>query len=1080
VIIALKNQSVQDSVQISPIRLKVTTTSTDTVVQISFATYSKFKFVTNPNTPTGAYPITKIGGPVPVDSARVSSAGDTLYVYLRSVSGGGTDSLEISGVFVKAYRTQASYLDTTRDSLTYAIGSFSTNAGTKLFILRPGPTYQPEWDPSIGKQYYGRRRLVILVVHRTGKLELRDFDLVTVTTDVTTVPTLSPVLASNPATPGNGQFINVSIQTPRQPGQITYTNIAYTKAEAIKVKATIGDQDHISPATVYVYADTIAKILVSPLAPTPRTAGDTIRFTITGLDKFDNPVDGTPSGVKKERIYAKEIQGGGGYFYTWSNAEYVSGDTFRFASVGLNRMILVYASSRYYAGPVRLIFQGMDSTGAKKTPVVEVSFTVNPGAAATVNLFADTVNQLKDTLQMVVNKTKKIYAEVRDQYGNHIDAGLSGTGVTFYVDSAYHGAVSSASGSVVDIGGKKYWAVDYTAPTKSNTFDNKDPNARGFYVVRVKLNATNSIDSLRVIAKSDFPTLVKAYAIPDSTVEASDSTYSSATIVTVVDTSWDQYGNPSVGYTLKHSVIGTGGFRRGTATSGKVPLVADSLIKTGSGSGTTRGDAGIVKDLIYVSGPRAGKDTIVISYGTTVLARIPITVTPSSLAKVKFDARRIDATAGQTVYTNLELRDQFDNHINAASSDSQNVTLTLVRGNGTILNSGKPVSITSDKKLRIGYTTYALAPDTAVIRAVLGSATPDTVWIYTVLPGGLASYGVTTARTSAFVGDSVKITFEAKDSAGNRIYTYNARGWKVVVSGDTSAPGFRVNDFYVSGWDTGKASPKYFRKKVDPATLTVFLPDSIFKNGTANLYFRSNKASSGLVLTLVDTAKNVSASSASIKWLPLGVVKYKVIPDSLRYTIISFPRNIGYKVWPLDTYDNLNTDSARTVNIATNVGNEVDVGSNPKFVKGLSAFTAQVVRGGALYTTGLVLYAYDAVSPSIFGVSDTIRFNILVKVEQDNAEIPKEFALYQNYPNPFNPATEIKFDIPKESHVKIVIYDITGKEVRTLVDEVVKPGAYRILWDGTDNSGNKVTSGIYFYRMIAGSYVSVKKMVLIK
>jgi hypothetical protein len=262
--------------------------------------------------------------------------------------------------------------------------------------------------------------------------------------------------------------------------------------------------------------------------------------------------------------------------------------------------------------------------------------------------------------------------------------------------------------------------------------------------------------------------------------------------------------------------------------------------------------------------------------------------------------------------------------------------------------------------------------------------------------------------------------------------------------------------------------------------LTVFLPDSIFKNGTANLYFRSNKASSGLVLTLVDTAKNVSNSSASIKWLPLGVAKYKVIPDSLTYTILSFPRNIGYKVWPLDTYDNLNTDSARTVNIATNVGDEVNVGSNPKFVKGLSAFTAQVVRGGALYTTGLVLYAYDAVNPSIFGVSDTIRFNILVKVEQDNAEIPKEFALYQNYPNPFNPATEIKFDIPKESHVKIVIYDITGKEVKTLVDEVVKPGAYRILWDGTDNSGNKVTSGIYFYRMIAGSYVSVKKMVLIK
>jgi hypothetical protein len=309
--ISLQNRdlALQDSVQISPIRLEVTTTSTDTVAQISFATSPKFKFVRNPNTPTGAYPITKIGGPVPVDSARVSSDGDTLYVYLRSVSGGGTDSLEISGVFVKAIVSTASYDGTTKDSLTYAIGASSANVGTKLFILLPGPTYKPVWITTASATVDAGSNFV----GSGWVLELRDF-FDNRTTDRTTVPTLSPVLASNPATPGNGLLIDVSIQTPRQPGQITYTNIAYTKKEAIKVKATIGSQSDISTASVTVNADTIAKILVSPLAPTPITAGGFVTFTITGLDKFDNPVDGTPSGTTAERILVKEVTGWRRYF----------------------------------------------------------------------------------------------------------------------------------------------------------------------------------------------------------------------------------------------------------------------------------------------------------------------------------------------------------------------------------------------------------------------------------------------------------------------------------------------------------------------------------------------------------------------------------------------------------------------------------------------------------------------------------------------------------------------------------------------------------------------------------------------
>ncbi|MBI2419037.1 MAG: C-GCAxxG-C-C family protein [Ignavibacteriales bacterium] len=91
------------------------------------------------------------------------------------------------------------------------------------------------------------------------------------------------------------------------------------------------------------------------------------------------------------------------------------------------------------------------------------------------------------------------------------------------------------------------------------------------------------------------------------------------------------------------------------------------------------------------------------------------------------------------------------------------------------------------------------------------------------------------------------------------------------------------------------------------------------------------------------------------------------------------------------------------------------------------------------------------------------------------------FALSQNYPNPFNPSTKIQFSIPETEKVKVAIYDIQGKLVRSLVDyELYQPGNYELNWDGRDNSGQKVTSGIYFTKMRAGKFAQTKKMNLVK
>jgi len=94
--------------------------------------------------------------------------------------------------------------------------------------------------------------------------------------------------------------------------------------------------------------------------------------------------------------------------------------------------------------------------------------------------------------------------------------------------------------------------------------------------------------------------------------------------------------------------------------------------------------------------------------------------------------------------------------------------------------------------------------------------------------------------------------------------------------------------------------------------------------------------------------------------------------------------------------------------------------------------------------------------------------------------IPDEFILSQNYPNPFNPETKISYCLPTSGYVTIKIYDITGREIRTLVNARKASGYYNIQWDGKDNNGTNAASGIYIYSMKTSSFTQSKKMVLVR
>ena len=109
-------------------------------------------------------------------------------------------------------------------------------------------------------------------------------------------------------------------------------------------------------------------------------------------------------------------------------------------------------------------------------------------------------------------------------------------------------------------------------------------------------------------------------------------------------------------------------------------------------------------------------------------------------------------------------------------------------------------------------------------------------------------------------------------------------------------------------------------------------------------------------------------------------------------------------------------------------------------------------------------------------------FEALLYGSSTQAELPKAFALSRNVPNPFNPSTTISYTVPENTvvQVSLEVFNMRGMLVRKLVDAERTPGVYSVIWDGTDQKGARVSSGVYFYRLRAGDFIKMRKMVLIK
>jgi hypothetical protein len=201
----------------------------------------------------------------------------------------------------------------------------------------------------------------------------------------------------------------------------------------------------------------------------------------------------------------------------------------------------------------------------------------------------------------------------------------------------------------------------------------------------------------------------------------------------------------------------------------------------------------------------------------------------------------------------------------------------------------------------------------------------------------------------------------------------------------------------------------------------------------------------------------VSDSLAAIYW-PLYVALKAVVPERILRTPAGSRGDIDFgAVWSSNSHT-WTAELSRA--LQTGYNDDVQFSDNQFYLFGVAAFENS--RHGYEHRTSR---------------TDTLKFDtvLAIGIKNLNTGVPKEYVLYQSYPNPFNPSTKISFDIPKFTFVNVSIFDLSGKVVKVLVNENLNSGTYETEFEGTNFS-----SGVYFYRIVAGDFIESKKMILVR
>lgn len=191
--------------------------------------------------------------------------------------------------------------------------------------------------------------------------------------------------------------------------------------------------------------------------------------------------------------------------------------------------------------------------------------------------------------------------------------------------------------------------------------------------------------------------------------------------------------------------------------------------------------------------------------------------------------------------------------------------------------------------------------------------------------------------------------------------------------------------------------------------------------------------------------------------------------NSSTQSLVAIPWDRNYNSGDSILYKYLNYDSIIT-----------SFQSDTSDTNGLIIFTSTestVIDTGESFDIYIAVAVGDSASDiaSAMTAAEARYANIITDIDPGETEVPNDYYLSQNYPNPFNPSTTIEYKIPSGNFVELKIYDVLGREVKTLVNEYKNSGAYKVSFDA-----GIFASGVYFYRLKAGNFVQTKKMLLMK
>ncbi|MEE8577394.1 MAG: T9SS type A sorting domain-containing protein [candidate division Zixibacteria bacterium] len=144
------------------------------------------------------------------------------------------------------------------------------------------------------------------------------------------------------------------------------------------------------------------------------------------------------------------------------------------------------------------------------------------------------------------------------------------------------------------------------------------------------------------------------------------------------------------------------------------------------------------------------------------------------------------------------------------------------------------------------------------------------------------------------------------------------------------------------------------------------------------------------------------------------------------------------------------------------------------------SITISSLNPGTIYYVAIKVLDEISNQSVISNVSSAEAYvDLALDIDDELDNLPITFSLGQNYPNPFNPSTTIEYSLPQLAHVSLTIYNVNGQTVKILVDDIKSRGQHLVQWNGVDQNGHQIASGMYFYRIQTGDYTSSQKMILL-